>query len=216
LSGIVVAIAIVMAGAGYFISSSGGTVATLPSLRLKLTSWDRSMGSPNAPIQVVEYGAPSCPVCAYWNKTVFPAFKKDYVDTGKVYYTFRTFPLRPLDDAVEAMARCLPKERYFDFIHMMFENQSEWDPDGHQIADIQAALYVMGDKAGMSAVEVAHCTKDQAQLTKISAVGEHAQTAFHVNSTPSFFVDGAFHQQDFMRPDGMHKVLDAALKKANP
>lgn len=214
LTGVIALAAIALAVTAYFVTSGGDAANATASLKLTLTSWDRSLGSDDAPVQVVEYGAPSCPVCAYWNKTVFPVFKKDYVDTGKVHYTFRTFPLRPLDLAVEAMARCLPEKRYFSFLDMMFRNQPQWDPDGHEIPDVQAALYLMGDKVNMTAVEVDRCTKDKDQLRKIAAVGEHAQKAFGIHSTPSFMIDGVFHQRDFMTPGGMHKVLNAELKKA--
>ncbi len=215
LTGIIALVAIALAVTAYVVISGGGTAATdaTASLKLKLTSWDRSLGADDAPIQVVEYGAPSCPVCAYWNKTVFPTFKKEYVDTGKVHYTFRVFALRPVDLGVEAMARCLPEKRYFSFIDMMFRNQSQWDPDGYRIDDVQAALYLMGDKANMTAVEVDRCTRDKAQLSKIAAVGEYAQKTFGIHSTPSFMIDGVFHQRDFMTLDGMRKVLDAELKK---
>ena len=85
---------------------------------------------------------------------------------------------------------------------------------GYRIPDPHAALYLMGDKVNMTAVEVDRCTKDQAQLKKISAVGEHAQKAYGIHSTPSFMINGTFHQRDFMTPEGMRKVLDAALKKS--
>ena len=214
LTGVVALAAITLGIATYFfLPGSHAASGAASGGKIPLTAWDRSLGAPDAPIQVVEYGAPSCPVCAYWNKTVFPTFKKEYVDTGKVHYTFRVFPLRALDMAVDAMARCLPEKRYFGFIDMMFRNQPDWDPDGYQIPDVQAALYLMGDKAGMTAVEVKNCTANQAQLEKIAAVGQHAAKTFHINSTPSFLVDGQFHQRDFMKPDGMRAVLNAALKK---
>lgn len=209
LTGLGALAAVAVAAAAYFAFRDAAPDAG----KLALTPWDRTLGASDAPVQIVEYAAPSCPICAYWDKTVFPDFRKAYVDTGKVHYVLRVFPLQPVDLAVDAMARCLPESRYFGFIDMMFRNQSDWDPDGHDIPDVQAALYRMGDKAGMTAVEVQGCTTDRAQLAKIAAVGQHAAETFHIDSTPSFLVDGEFHQRDMMKPDGMRAVLDAALKR---
>ncbi len=103
---------------------------------------------------------------------------------------FRVFPLNPVDVAVEAMARCLPKSSYFQFIDMMFRNQSKWDPDGYKIPDVHAALINMGRIAGMSAEKVDSCITNQDELNKIAAVGEHANKAYGINGTPSFIVDG--------------------------
>jgi protein-disulfide isomerase len=145
--------------------------------------------------------------------TVFPAFRPAYVDTGKVFYVFRVFPLQSVDLAVEAMARCLPRKGYFQFIDMMYRNQSKWDPDGYQIPDVQAALVDMGKVVGMSATQVDRCTASQAELQKIAAIGEYAGKTYNINSTPSFIIDGVFHQADMMTPDDMRQVIDAELKK---
>jgi protein-disulfide isomerase len=184
-----------------------------PKYAITLTPSDHTLGSPNAPVQVVEYAAPTCPICARWDMTIFPGFKKAYVDTGKVHYIFRVYPLRAVDLSVEAMARCLPASGYFTFIDMMYRNQYQWDPDGFQIPDQQGALVEMGKVAGMGAAQVNSCMSNQAELKKISDIGDYAQKTYNINSTPSFIIDGVFHQQDFMTPESMHETLDAELKR---
>lgn len=197
-----------------FFANPGDTIADTQGVyTITLSPNDHTLGSPNAPVQVVEYAAPTCPVCAYWDKNVFPAFKKEYVDTGKVHYIFRVFPLRSTDVAVEAMARCLPKENYFQFIDMMYRNQDKWDPDGHNIPDVHAALIKMGRIAGLGADKVDTCISNQPELNKISAIGQHAAKVYGINSTPSFIIDGVFHQQDFMTPETMSETLDKALRQ---
>lgn len=209
--GLVAAAAIALGVVAYLVffgSSGGGLSESGGKLSVVLTPTDHTLGSPNAPVQFVEYAAPSCPHCAHWNEEVFPQFKKTYIDTGKVYYVFRVFPLSSLDVAVEAMARCLPKESYFQFIDMMFRNQYRWDPDGYNIPDIHAALVDMGRIAGMSQAQVDSCISNQDELNKISAVGEHASKAYGINGTPSFVVDGELNTQivtwqsvqDFVNP----------------
>jgi protein-disulfide isomerase len=198
-----------------FVSGSGGSDLTddAPKYTIKLAASDHMLGSPKAPVQVVEYAAPVCPICARWDMTVFQDFKSSYIDAGKVHYVFRVYALRPVDLAVEAMANCLPKSGYFPFIDMMYRNQSQWDPDGNEIPDQQAALVHMGKIAGMTEAQVNRCSTDQVALKKASDIGTYAQNTYNINSTPSFIVDGVFHQQDFMTPEGMHAVLDEEIKK---
>src|SRR5579863_3661123 len=92
-----------------------------------LTDHDRTMGNAKAKLVLIEYAAPSCPVCAQFNSATFPQLKADYIDTGKVYYLFRLFPLRADDAAAEKIARCLPEDKYFPFIDLLFRNQPKWD-----------------------------------------------------------------------------------------
>ncbi len=216
--GLVAVAAVGLALAAYFVywggsSESSDITADLPRYTMQISPSDHTLGSPSASVQVVEYAAPTCPICARWDMTVFPAFKRAFVDTGKVLYVFRVFPLQSVDVAVEAMARCLPKSGYFQFIDMMYRNQSKWDPDGYQIPDVQGALVDMGKRAGMSPAQVDSCTANQAELQKISAIGEYANKTYNINSTPSFIIDGAFHQQDMMTPESMRQTVDAELKR---
>ncbi|MGD0192390.1 MAG: thioredoxin domain-containing protein [Rhizomicrobium sp.] len=209
------AVALVVA-AVYVIRGGQGqndTAVDVPKYTIQLSPADHIIGSTSAPVQVVEYAAPVCPICARWDMTIFPAFKKQYIDTGKAYYVFRVYPLRPVDVAVEAMARCLPKSAYFQFIDMMYRNQPKWDPDGYQIPDQQAALVDMGKVAGMTPEQVDSCTANEPELKKIAAVGEFASKTYNIDSTPSFIIDGVFHQQDMMASDSLSQVLDAEMKK---
>ena len=74
---------------------------------------DMTLGNPAAKVKVIEYASLSCIHCATWNKEVFPAFKKKYIDTGKVQYTFRPFQLGPQDTytaASDRLGRCVGKD----------------------------------------------------------------------------------------------------------
>lgn len=212
-----VAVAIVGLGlAAYFVfwgSSGEDELSDLPRYTINITPTDHTLGNPNAPVQMVEYAAPTCPICARWDMTVFPDFKKAYVDTGKVFYVFRVFPLRSLDLAVEGVARCLPKSGYFGFMDMMYRNQSKWDPDGYDIPDVHAALIGMSKTAGLSAAQAETCSNDKTQLQNASAVGEYAGKTYNINSTPSFIIDGVFHQQDVMTWNSLQEFLNTELGK---
>jgi protein-disulfide isomerase len=209
-----VALAVVVAGAAaYFWYFSGSSSeAALPAggekYGIQLTSRDRTMGSPKAPILMVEYAAPTCPHCAHFDMDVFPEFKQKMIDTGKVYYVFRVFPLSPVDVAAESIARCLPEDNYFQFIDLLFRNQSKWDPDGYDIPDVHGALVQMGSTAGLSADKVDACIGNQTVAQQVAQVGQDAQTKYNISGVPTFIVNGVQHPpfadytelQDFITP----------------
>lgn len=84
------------------------------------------MGSEDAPITLIEYASMTCGHCARHQALVWPKIKSDYVDKGLVRFVFREYPLDPVAMAGAVIARCLPKEQYFDFIDMLFHTQQTW------------------------------------------------------------------------------------------
>lgn len=151
---------------------------------------DHTLGNPKAPITVVEYAAPVCPVCANFNINEFPAFKREFIDTGRVFYIFRVFPLRPQDGQVEGIARCLSKDRYFPYIDMMFREQAQWDPDGHEIADPAAEITRLAAREGLSADKAKACMNDQTTFDRINQVAQDAQLRYQIEGTPTFVMNG--------------------------
>jgi protein-disulfide isomerase len=191
-----VAIAVVALGvAAYFVfaSSSGDGVPSAGPMAIILKNDDRTLGSPKAPLTVLEYASPQCPHCAHFEMDIFPQFKQQYIDTGKVFFIFRVFPLSAVDVAAESIARCLPEDNYFQFLDLLYRNQPKWDPDGYQIADVHGALVDMGKIEGLSASKVDSCIQDQAAAKRIQDVGQDATTRYGINGTPSFVVNGQVH-----------------------
>ncbi len=191
------------------------TAAPLPvsgeKAGITLIAADRTLGSPKAPIVMVEYAAPTCRHCARFNADLFPLLKKKYIDTGKVYYVFRVFPLNPADLAAEAMARCLPTSGYMRFIDVLFRHQDKWDPD-FGVSDVHAGLVDMGRSVGMSPTQIDQCISNKAEVTRASQVGENAQKRYDVEGTPTFIINGQTHTGGFSWPD-LQTLLDSLVKK---
>lgn len=97
---------------------------------------DKSLGPADAPVTVVEYASMSCPHCAHFDTTTFNDFRLKYVDTGKVRYIFREFPLNAPAYAVAMVARCAPADRFFDVVHTYFASQDKWLSS----SDLKAAI----------------------------------------------------------------------------
>ena len=148
---------------------------------------DIAIGSPNAPVTITEYASMSCPHCAAFGENVFPMLRSRYVDTGKVRFVFREFPL-DIKAAVAAMlARCIARddsEKYFAAVEIMFKQQESL------IGQTKDTLKFVGRLHGMSEQDVETCAKDQALLDKIAADQRYALDVLKVDSTPTFFVNG--------------------------
>ena len=149
---------------------------------------DMALGPADAAVTIVEYAAPTCPHCARFSKDVFPRIKSEYIDSGKVRYVFREFPLDIKAAAGSMLARCIAKEdsgKYFAVIDMLFKQQNDW-----VMKNTTETLTRIGKQAGLSQQAVETCLKDQTLLDKIAADQKFASEVLKVNSTPTFFING--------------------------
>jgi protein-disulfide isomerase len=214
LIGLVAIAVIALGAAAYFVftgGSSSDNTASAGPMAIILSKDDRTQGSKTAPLTVLEYAAPTCPHCAHFDMDIFPQFKQQYIDTGKVYFVFRVFPLNAVDVAAESMARCLPEDNYFQFLDLLYRNQAKWDPE-YQVSDVHAGLLEMGKIAGMSAQQVESCISNQAEAKRIQDVGADAQTRYGISGTPSFVANGQVHGP-FVDYQEFKTFLDAQLAK---
>ena len=69
-----------------------------------------ALGSAIATVTITEYASMTCPHCAAFNAEVFPKIKSEYIDTGKVRYIFREFPLDIKAAAGSMLSRCIAKD----------------------------------------------------------------------------------------------------------
>jgi len=171
---------------------------------------DRTLGKKDAKAVLIEYAAPSCPHCAAFNEGVFPILKTNYIDTGKVLYVFRVFPLRPDDGAAEKIARCLPEDKYFAFIDLLFRNQPLWDPE-FGVTDVHGGLVRLGRMAGMSAEQVDKCIDNSAEDARINAVAAEGERRYSVNATPTLILNGTVVNNTSAAE--LSKLIDAELAK---
>ena len=87
---------------------------------------DRVLGQADAPVVMVEYASATCPHCAEFHAKVLPLIKTEYIDTGKVRFIFREFPLDQAALGAFMLARCVPEDKYFATIDLMFRRQAIW------------------------------------------------------------------------------------------
>ena len=166
---------------------------------------DMALGPANAPVTITEYASMTCPHCAAFNAEVFPKIKSTYIDTGKIRYVFREFPLDIKAAAGSMLARCIAKDdagKYFAVVDMLFKQQSDW-----VMKNTTETLTRIGKQAGLSEKAVEDCLKDQALLDKIAADQKYAAEVLKVNSTPTFFING-----DVIKGEASFDEFDKKIK----
>src|SRR5450631_1339318 len=90
---------------------------------------DMALGPADASVTITEYASMTCPHCAAFNEAVFPKIKSEFIDSGKVRYVFREFPLDIKAAAGSMLGRCIAKDdaaKYFAVIDLLFKQQVEW------------------------------------------------------------------------------------------
>ena len=149
---------------------------------------DMALGPKDAAVTITEFASMTCPHCAAFNEQVFPKIKSEYIDTGKIRYIFREFPLDIKAAAGSMLSRCIAKDdaaKYFAVTDMLFRQQNDW-----VVKNTTETLTRIGKQAGLTQQQVEACLKDQALLDKIAADQKYASDVLKVDSTPTFFING--------------------------
>lgn len=170
---------------------------------------DMDMGNAQAKVTVVEYASVGCPVCAKWQREVYPAFKAKYVDTGKIRYVFREMLVGGGPEITVAasgflVARCAGKDKYFAVNDAIFKDQEQ------AFEAPRETLLNVAKSVGMTEDGFNKCINDEAAIKALNDRVERHTRNDHINSTPTFVINGKA-----MEP-GYHPLeeIDAAIKAA--
>ena len=166
---------------------------------------DMALGPATATVTITEFASMTCPHCAAFTERVFPKIKSEYIDTGKIRFVFREFPLDVKAAAGSMLARCIAKDdanKYFAVVDLLFRQQEAW-----ALKNTTETLIRIGKQAGLSQQQVEDCLKDQALLDKIAADQKYANEVLKVNSTPTFFLNG-----EMMKGEQSFEEFDKRIK----
>jgi len=146
-----------------------------------------ALGPADAKVVVVEYASMTCGHCARFHTTVFPELKEKYIDTNKIRFVMREFPLDNLAAAASMLARCSGDDKAFAMINVLFDRHADW---AYVKSNPVPALMDIAKQAGFTQESFEACLKDNDLLEKIKRGRERAASVFGVTSTPTFFING--------------------------
>ncbi len=160
------------------------------------------LGPADAKVTIIEYASMTCSHCAAFHRNTWPTLKERYIDTGKVRFTLREFPLDPLATAAFMLARCEGDSKYYPITDLLFDQQPAWAFTQKPVD----ALEQMLRQAGYNKQTFEACLKDQKVYSAVNAVKQRGLDVFKVDSTPTFFINGERYTGE-MTVEGMEKVI---------
>jgi protein-disulfide isomerase len=169
---------------------------------------DIPLGSPTAPVTIIEYASMTCPHCAAFANGVFPKLKEKYIDTGKVRFIMREYPLDQLAAAAFMLARCAGPDKYYPLIETLFQQQPKW-----AIRQPIPPLLAIAKQAGFTQESFEKCLSDSALLNKVQQQRDIGSNKFKVDATPTFFVNGQRYSGEMSIAD-LDKLLEPLIPKA--
>jgi protein-disulfide isomerase len=197
--GVSLALAMLAVFAAPRTGAAAGTPAVLP---------DMTLGAPDAPLTIIEYASMTCGHCRHFAETTFPELKKNYIDTGKVHFIFREFPLDGLALRASMLARCAGSDAnspdaYFKVVDLLFKQQHIWARSQDPVAALSRVAKLTGVK--QSTFEA--CMANRALAGQIVAVRQAGVDKYAVNATPTLIINGETYRGDREFP-----VFDKFLK----
>ena len=144
------------------------------------------LGNKNAKIVVIEYASMTCIHCATFHKQVYPKIKKNYIETNKIKFIFRDFPLDKQALFASVLAKCAPKDKYFNFVKLILTNQEKWISNDDTFMN---KLRNIGKLAGLNENKINSCFKDEKMVDNIIRTRSIGEEKYNINSTPSLIIN---------------------------
>lgn len=198
---------------------------------VKTPDFGYRMGNPDAPIKLVEYGSRACPFCAQFEADGFPLLKAQYIESGKVSYEFRDYPIHgALDIAPILLGHCVDESAFFPLLEAMMANQqtllAKEQEVGQKVQGMQGAspqtiattfAQDLGyldfvKQRGVPDAKARACLADPTQLDALTKATAKANADHNVTSTPTFLIN---NEPVTLEPTGpAWPQLEQALKRA--
>ena len=195
---------------GPALAASGPTEVSVDELMKTGDLADIALGPDTAKVTIVEYASMTCGHCKSFHDNTFPKIKEKYIDTGKVRFIFREFPLDARAFAASMLARCAGGgDKTLGLISVLFEKQQDW---AFIKTNPQPKLFEIAKQAGFTQESFEKCLTDQKLLDQLTAIHTRANEVFGVNATPSFFINGKRLQASPVIEE-FDKVLEPLLKE---
>lgn len=173
-----------VAGLGTARAQEGTTkdVAALANVALP----DKVLGDPESAVTVIEYASPTCVHCATFHNDVYPQFKAEYVDTGKIKFVLRPFARNVQDHAVFMLAEAAGDERYHEVVNTYFRTYDQWARSERQ----GDAILAIAKQLGFTEQSYEAALTNQDLFTAMETMREQALNEFNLEGTPTFYING--------------------------
>lgn len=168
---------------------------------------EMSTGRADAPVTIIKYASLTCPFCRKFQQETFPVLKREYIDTGKVRYILREFPIGFQSGAATIALRCAPADRYFDLYDKFMRQQRQWVSQTVR----REPIFKVARQVGVTRAQFDACYADKSLSEKLNAIKERGRK-LGIIGTPNFFIDGKLYKRRLATSD-IHSLVAKALAK---
>jgi protein-disulfide isomerase len=166
---------------------------------------EMALGRKDAPVTLIEYASLTCPYCRQFHIEVFPVLKAEYIDTGKVRYILREFPIGKQSGLATVALRCAPPDKYFTLYDKFMRQQAAWVSQ-----EVRAEpILKVAAQVGMTRAQFDSCRENRAMIAALNGVKERGRT-LGIIGTPNFFVQGKL-VKTVIGVKELREMVDAAL-----
>jgi len=169
------------------------------------------IGDKNAKITILEFGDYQCTFCYKFHQQTLVDIKKSYIDTGKVNYTYKDFPLNGLDSVLASEASLCADEqgKYWDYHNTLFNNWA-----GEKTGWITGnSLLDFAEQNNLNMQDFTECVNSHKYNQRVIENQNFAKSV-GINATPSFFI---FDNEKLIRIIGAQPIekFDDAIEQMN-
>lgn len=144
---------------------------------------EMALGRADAPVTIVQYASLTCPHCRAFHRDVFPQLKREYIDTGKVRYVLREFPIGKTSGTATIALRCAAPDKYFTLYGKFLEQQGSWVSQEVRLDPI----FAVAQQVGVTRSDFDRCLQNQAMIDGLKRVKDRGRT-LGIIGTPNFFI----------------------------
>ena len=171
---------------------------------------DMVLGKADAPITVIEYSSFTCSHCADFYNTTMPEIEKRYIETGKVKFIFRDYPVDGIGLKAATLARCLPEAQFFPFVKVLFKNFMSLVRSPKP----EDTLMQNASMSGLAPEKAKACLDDTKLMDAIVEQRTAAMEKYDITGTPSFLINNGEEKLVGAQPiEEFSKVFDKLLAK---
>ena len=167
---------------------------------------EKGFGPPDAKVKVIEYASITCHHCQNFHLNVWPQVKAKYVDSGKIRFVMREFPLNPLAAGGFMLARCAPEDRWYSVVDLLYRTSETWSHAQDPVAELKKVM----KQIGMTNEAFEACLSNQKMLDDLNAVARSGSMA-GVTGTPTFFFNGGRKEQGALTLERFSAIVDPML-----
>ena len=144
---------------------------------------EMSLGRTDAPVTIIKYMSLTCPHCRAFHRDVFPQLKREYIDTGKVRFVLREFPIGKSSGTATTALRCAAPDKYFTLYGKYLEQQGSWVAQEVRLD----AIFAVAQQVGVTRAQFDQCLQNQPMIEGLKRIKDRGRT-LGIIGTPNFFI----------------------------